>query len=699
MTEQKKRFLYKALFAIFALICIVFGVAIIWASTVKLPDVSTFEARKIANSSKITDRTGTVILYDIHQSVRRTEIPLEEMGPYAPQAIIAIEDEHFYTHKGVRITSMIRATIANILNGGFTQGGSTLTQQIIKNTLLTADKTPTRKLKELILAIRLEKRFSKDEILGIYLNDAPYGGTIYGIEEASMAFFNKHAKELSVTEAAYLAAIPKAPTYYSPFGKNRDKLEERKNVVLKKMFDLGFIDETTYTQAKQEQVVFSTEATNSIKAPHFVFYVLDYLQKKYGENVMESGGYTIKTTLDYTIQRSAEEIVKKIAEENKKKFNAGNAALVALDPKTGQILALVGSKDYFDKTIDGAYNIATANRQPGSSFKPIVYLTAFAQGYTPETILFDVPTEFSTSCTFDSVPLPGNTDKDCYHPKNFDNKFKGPMTMRSALAESRNVPAVKTLYLVGLEKALETARSLGIESLKDKSNYGLSLVLGGGEVTLLEMVGAYGIFANSGVRNPTTGILEVLDRSGTPIESFSENSSVVFDKQSVLTLNSVLSDPIARTPTFGSQITLENVAVKTGTTDDDRDAWIIGYTPDIAVGVWSGNNDNTPMRSGGATVSGPIWKAFMQDFIKKNGVIPFEKPSPDPDYAALKPILRGQWLNIDAFGNQIVADILTFVEKSNPRGPIPIDPSQDPQYHLWEPAVLSWWSKQQTTTP
>ena len=718
----------KALLAVVALFLIMLGSTLVWASVIRLPDISTFEARKIANSSKITDRTGQVVLYDIHKSVRRTEIPLAEMGENIRNAVVSIEDTHFYEHKGIRPTSIARAIFVNITSGSFSQGGSTITQQIIKNTLLNTDKTVARKLKEWILALKLERQFTKDQILQIYLNDAPFGGTIYGVEEAARAYFGIPAKELTLAQSAYLAAMMPAPTYYSPNGPNRSKLDDRRILVLKKMLEHGRISQAQYEGAVAEKVTFNAVISNSIKAPHFVFYILDYLQNKYGKDVMESGGYTITTTLDYEFQQEAEKMVKEYALKHEKQFNASNAALVAIDPTTGQILTMVGSRDYFDKSVDGAYNIATAQRQPGSSFKPFVYATAFAKGYTPETVLFDIPTEFSTNCTASRVPLSGYTQEDCYHPSNFDDKFKGPINLRSSLAESRNVTSVKLLYLVGIEEAIATAHNLGITTLNaGTSVYGLSLVLGGGEVKLLDMTSAYGVFANSGIKNPTTGILEVRDRKGNIIEQFEPNPVQVMDKNVVLTLNDVLSDAQARTPTFGERITIPGVAVKTGTTNEDKDAWIIGYTPTIAVGVWSGNNNNRSMRSGGAAVSGPIWKDFMENVVmKKIPLTTFEKPVPEANFADLKPILRGQWqgnqsIAIDSITGLRATDttptesqvqrvitnvhsILHWVDKDDPRGPIPSNPAKDPLYKLWEPSVQAWWSANShrfggTTTP
>lgn len=696
------------------LFLLLFGGGLIWATTLKLPDISTFEARKIANSSKITDKTGEVVLYDIHQSVRRTEIPLEDMGDNIKNAVLSIEDTYFYSHNGIRPTSIARAMLKGLTTGKLSQGGSTITQQIIKNTLLTTDKKISRKFKEWILAVRLEKSFSKDQILQIYLNDAPFGSTIYGVEEAAQAFFSKSSKELTIAESAYLAALLPAPSYYSPFGPNKARLDARKDLVLRKMLEYKRISQEELDQAKAEEVEFNKSASNSIKAPHFVFYILDYVQKKYGEDVMESGGYTIKTTLDFELQQQAEKIIAEQVPKNISQYRASNSALLALDPKTGQILSMVGSRNYFDKDIDGAYNVVTAQRQPGSAFKPFVYLTAFEKGYLPETILFDVPTEFSTNCRADLTPKSGYTDKDCYHPSNFDDKFKGPLSIRSSLAESRNVPSVKLLYLVGVDEAVKNAHKLGITTLKDPKSIGLSLVLGGGEVSLFDMTSAYGVFANSGLRNPTTGILEIRNKKGDIIEKFEEQSSQVMDANTVNILNDVLSDPAARMPTFGSSsITIPDVAVKTGTTNDNKDAWIIGYNPEIVIGVWSGNNDNKSMASGGSAISGPIWKALMTEALKTRPATAFEKPIPDPDKANLKPVLRGEWMGnetvkidkitglratdktpAEAIIEKVITDvkdILFWVNKKDPRGPAPSNPASDPQFELWNTAVQIWW--------
>lgn len=714
--DRKSHFPWKGiLLGLLALLFIGVGAVLVWASFIKLPDISTFEARQVANSSKITDRTGQIVLYDVHQSVRRTEVTLPNMGTNIQHAVISIEDHDFYQHSGIRPTSILRAIFINITHAGYTQGGSTITQQIIKNTLLNGDKSITRKLKEWVLAVRLERQFSKDQILGIYLNDAPMGGTIYGMEAASEAFYGMPVKNIDAAQAAYLAAMLPAPTYYSPFGLHKTALDSRKNLVLEKMNEYGYITKDELATAKAEKVDFQNGASNGIKAPHFVFYILDQLEAKYGKDVMENGGYTIKTTLDYDLQQKAEEIITKQVAANEKTYNASNSGLVAIDPATGQILTMVGSRNYFDKDIDGAYNIATAERQPGSSFKPFVYATAFGDGYTPDTVVFDVPTEFSTNCTASETPLSGYTEKDCYHPSNFDNKFKGPISLRSAIAESRNVPSVKLEYLVGVPNAIDTAHKMGITTLNDPTQYGLSLVLGGGEVKLLDMAAAYGVFANAGIRNPVTGILEVDSHDGTVIEQYQPNPIQAIDKNVALTMDNVLSDAQARIPTFGTTlITIPGVAVKTGTTNNDRDAWTVGYAPSISVGVWSGNNDNTPMKSGGSAISGPTWKMFMQYALTKYPLTDFEQPTPDPDATTMKPILRGVWqgnetVNInkvtglratddtpaDAIEQKVITDvhdILYWVSKGDPRGPVPSNPGSDPQYHLWEPSVQTWWA-------
>lgn len=663
------------------------GMFVSWASVVSIPSIDNFENRKVSESTKIYDRTGNTVLYDVHGNVRRTAVTLAEISPFVQKASIAIEDAQFYQHKGFRPQAFLRAALANLTSGSYSQGGSTITQQVVKNTLLTSHKTIWRKIEEIILALRLEQIYSKDQILETYLNEIGYGGTVYGIQEASQYFFGVDAKDLDLAQAAYLAALPQAPTHLSPYGNYRDELESRQKLVLQKMKDNGFITDDEYEQAKKEKVKFKDAQQAGIKAPHFVFYVRDYLEQKYGPDVVENGGLRVITTLDHDLQEKAEDIVRSHALKNAKSFDASNAALVAIDPKTGQIIAMVGSRGYFDPEIDGKVNVALSHRQPGSSFKPFVYATALQKGYTPETIVFDLKTQFSSVCAPTDVM---NDAPPCYSPDNYDGTFKGPMTLRSALAQSQNVPAIKVLYLAGINDSIKMARALGITTLTNADRYGLTLVLGGGEVTLLEMTGAYSVFANDGVRNPPTGILRVEDKDGNILESYQDASSQVIDPQIARQISDILSDNVARTPEFGADSPLNfhnyNVADKTGTTNDFRDTWIVGYTPGLAVGTWAGNNDNSPMvKKIAAFIVAPMWHEFMEYALNKYPSEDFTPPSPEADN--LPPVLLGNWNSDPAQG---IHDILYWVNKENPRGGQPSNPFTDVQTSHWEYAVQQW---------
>lgn len=674
-----------------------FGVFVAWAAVVSIPSVDSFENRKVAESTKIYDRTGDVLLYDVHGSMRRTDVKLDDINPYIRNATVAIEDATFYQHNGFRPMAFLRAVLVNLrlMPGIRGQGGSTITQQVVKNTLLTKDKTLIRKAKEIVLAMKLERIATKDEILNIYLNETSYGGTIYGVEEASQYFFGVPAKEVTLAEAAYLAALPQAPTRYSPYGNHRDELEDRKNFALARMHELDFISDEEFETAQKEVVEFNEQRESGIKAAHFVFYVREYLEEKYGADVVSNSGLRVITSLDYDLQKKAEEIVEKGALANAKNFNAENAGLVAIDPKTGQILAMVGSRGYFDEDIDGKVNIAVAKRQPGSSFKPFVYAAAFENGYTPETVVFDLPTQFTGYC----APNDFATHDNCYSPVNYDGNYRGPMSLRDALAQSINVVAVKTLYLVGLDDALNMAERMGITTLADKSRYGLTLVLGGGEVTLLEMTGAYAGYANDGVRHPPTGILEIRDGDDI-LERYEDKGTRVVEPQIARTLNDVLSDDNARIPAFGANSALTvpgyDVAAKTGTTNDYRDAWIVGYTPGLAAGAWAGNNDNSPMekRVAGFIIA-PLWNEFMRYALEKYPSEDFEPISPDPEYDSLPPVLRGNWNSDPSRG---IHDILFWVNKDNPRSGPPANASADPQFPLWEYPVSLWANQQPINT-
>ncbi len=706
-----KEFLIDAFIVLLFLGFIAFGALLLWVSTLDIPDLSSFEERRVLQSTKIYDRTGEIVLYDLHQDVKRTVVPFEKISRHLKNATVAIEDDTFFEHMGIRPLAILQAVIDNLKGGDLLggRGGSTITQQVIKNSILVREKTLTRKVKEWILAIRLEQVLSKDEILSHYLNESPYGGTIYGVEEASQAFFGKTSSDVTLAEAAYIASLPQLPTYYSPYGPNKDELDERKNLVLDQMVKNGFITKEESDAAKAEIVEFRPQITTGIRAPHFVFYIRDYLAEKYGEEMLAERGLRVITTLDWELQEKAEEIVKEKALHNEKTFNAENGALVATDPQTGQVLVMVGSRDYFDENIDGNFNIAIADRQPGSSFKPFVYAAAFKKGYTPETVVFDLKTQFSTACEPDNQTSEG----ECYSPNNYDNKFRGPVNLRNALAQSLNIPAVKVLYLAGMRDSLKLARDLGLTTLIDPDRYGLTLVLGGGEVKLLEMVGAYGVFANEGVRNELTGILRVEDNAGNILEEFTANPKQVIDRNVTLQISDVLSDNVARTPLYGSNSMLyipgRDVAAKTGTTNDKRDAWIIGYTPNLAVGAWAGNNDNRSMNEISGLIIAPMWRAFMDVALEKFPEKNFSEPPRTPD--DLKPILRGVWFDPSALiteesdsdedapalslENTIASahDILYYVDKDDPRGPMPGNPESDPQFTLWEYPVTVWKSE------
>lgn len=676
---------------------IISGLFLLWASSLELPDMRQVESRRVSQSTKIYDRTGEILLYDLSQNITRTVIPIDQISPLIKNATIAIEDEEFYTHLGVKPTAYMRAIWVDILTLSFSQGGSTITQQVVKNALLTKDKTPARKIKELVLALKVERVLTKDQILEIYLNENPYGGSISGVEEASRSFFGKHASEVSLAEAAYLAALPQAPSYYSPYGNHRKELDQRKNVVLERMLRNNLITKEEYDFAKKEEVVFLPQKAKGILAPHFVFYVQEMLEEKYGSRALEDGGYKVITTLDADLQVKAQEIVKKYALENAEKFNATNASLVAIDPKTGEILVMVGSRNYFDTEIPGSYNIALASRQPGSSFKPFVYAAAFEKGYTPETVLFDVRTQFSTSCEPSDIT---KTEAPCYSPVNYDDKFRGPISLRNALAQSLNIPSVKLLYLTGINNAIGLAKALGITTLSDANQYGLTLVLGGGEVRLLDMTSAYSTFASNGYRFAPHAILEVDDQSGGVVDKAVANGTQVIPDVVAMQINDVLSDNNARAPSYGFSSALNfpgrDVAVKTGTTNDYKDAWVMGYTPNIVVGTWAGNNDNTSMQKRVAGfILAPLWHEFMEYAISKRPVESFERV--EVDISALPPTLRGIWQggsSVQVDGTEQITGgvhtILHWIDKNAPSTPRTTSPTNDPQYRYWESGVRLW---------
>ena len=593
-----------------------------------LPNPESLSTRKQSLSTKIYDRNGN-LLYKIYKDENRSLIKLSELPPHVIQATIAIEDAEFYSHHGLSYRGITRALRRNIFEDKKMEGGSTITQQLIKNALLTPERTLVRKLKEIILALRVESLYSKEEILQMYFNEVGYGGTAYGIEEASHYYFNKSAKDLDLAQAALLAGLPASPSIFSPFGSYPEIARERQELVLRRMREEGYISKEEAQKARSEPLTYA-EHKIDIKAPHFVFFIKDLLIEKYGEDMVNRGGLEVKTSLDLDIQELAQVSLTQELEKVKS-LKISNGAVLVTRPKTGEILAMVGSIDYFDLKHDGQVNVTTRPRQPGSSIKPINYALALSNGLTPATIIMDVPTTFK---------IPGLPP---YSPKNYDNKFHGRVTLREALANSYNIPAVKVLSKMGVSNMIDLGRKMGIESWGSPDQYGLSLTLGGGEVTMTELATAYGVFANEGDRVDLSPILWVQDHKGKTLEQFdcpgyeddlNQNQTrdasckvkSVLSKEVSYQINSILSDNKARTPAFGSYSTLfipnQEVAVKTGTTNNLRDNWTIGYTSEYLVASWVGNNDNTPMKSvaSGITGASPIWNRVMSSLLREQKI-------------------------------------------------------------------------------
>ena len=652
-----------------------------------LPNPERLTERQLIQSTRIYDREGKVLLFDIHNEKKRTMVNLEDIPAHISFAAIAAEDENFYKHNGFDLKGITRAFFTNLKEGKIKQGGSTITQQLVKNAILTPERTITRKIKELILSWEIERRFTKEDILQLYLNEIPYGSNVYGIEAAAQSIFNTPATDLTISQSALLASLPKAPTYYSPYGLHKEELMDRHDKTLKKMFDLGYIYEEDYEQALNEELIFSTP--NPIKAPHFVMYVKEQLVEMFGDRLVEEGGLKVTTTLDIELQQLAEDIIVEESQKNLTNYDAKNSALVALNPNTGEILAMVGSRDYFDVNNDGNVNVTLRPRQPGSSMKPFAYATAFKKGYTPETVVFDLETNFGEDGQ-------GNE----YIPGNYDDKFRGPLTMRQCIQMSVNVCSVKTLYLAGIGDTLKTAKDLGLETFADESRFGLSLVLGGGEVKLLEHVNAYGTFATSGVHYPNFPIVKVEDQEGNVIFKQEIEGKQAIDEEIARTITDVLSDNKARAPVFGSNSNLylgaRPVAAKTGTTSEYRDAWLVGYTPQLAVGVWTGNNDNTPMKkdASGGRVAGPIWNRFMREALEGEEIIEFIPPVGNS-----KPkIDQARAVKIDKITGKLATDLTpphlveekVFQEVHSVL--YYVDPKSD-QFPLWEQPVIEWASE------
>jgi penicillin-binding protein 1C len=577
--------------------------------------------RREGFSTKLLDRKGE-LLYEVFVDEQRTPVRLDEVPETLKLATIAIEDQNFYSHGGFDPKGIARGFYLTIFTGR-KAGGSTLTQQLVKNVLLTSERTVARKIKEFILAVQIESKYNKDEILTMYLNEAPYGGTAWGAQAASQLYFNKDVSELDLVESAILAGMPQRPSYYTPFGNNPEAYIPRSEAVLRRMREDGYIDsDLEASAAAQLSAVAFHNGLSGLKAPHFSLYVKQELEEIYGEELVEKGGLVVTTSLDYELQKLAETIVaEEIAEVED--LEISNGAAMVIDSNSGEILSMVGSKDFFADDYDGQVNVVMSQRQPGSAIKPVTYATAFAQGYTPAHMLMDVRTEF-----------PSGTGE-AYVPVNYDGAYRGPVQLRFALGSSLNVPAVKLLALVGVEEMLTTAYEMGFTTLEPTNEnmrrFGLAVTLGGGEVRLIDLVSAYSAFSNGGVKTTPISVLKVEDRDGKVLfEHQPVERDRVLDEGVAFLINHVLSDNNARLLTFGANSYLnmgDSIAVKTGTTNDKRDNWTIGWTDQAVVGVWVGNNDNSPMRqvASGVTGSSPIWRRIM---VEVNKSIPPEGFSP-----------------------------------------------------------------------
>lgn len=598
----------------------------LWVSR-DLPTPGKLTNPDLKDSTRILDKNGE-LMFSFYEDVNRIYVDLDDIPQHLKEATIAVEDKSFYTNQGFSLTGYIRGLIIDPIFRGRIAGGSTITQQLVKNALLSPERTLTRKLKELILAVQVDSRFSKDEILEMYLNNIPYGGAAVGVEAASNLYFEKNAKDLTLAESAFLAGLPQSPSYYSPIVSGGDAYIDRSAVVLRRMREDGYISEDEEKKTLEEIKDFTFEQkTGSIKAPHFVMYVRQLLIDQLGENLVENGNLVITTTLDLDIQEKTEEVIKSEFEKFED-FDVNNASSVVLDVETGGILAMVGSVDYFDVENDGNYNAAVALRQPGSSLKPITYATAFEKGYTPATLLMDVRTDFYA----------GDTGKADYRPVNYDGKYRGPVHLRFALGNSLNIPAVKLLALVGIESVMQKGYEMGITNWEPTrgniSNVGLSLVLGGREATLLDISSAYSVFARGGEKIDPFAVIEVKDRNGKVIYKNKEQSPRrVLSEEVAFLISHILLDNNARTDAFGPNSFLNipgrSVSVKTGTTDEKKDNWTIGYTPSYVVGVWVGNNDNTPLDpriASGTTGATPIWNGIMKAVLAGTPNEEFEVP-------------------------------------------------------------------------
>lgn len=606
--EKIRKFSLKFWLIIFAVLFVLATVYVIE----EIPNPTKLSKGEYPQSSQILDRKGN-LLFEIYSDKRRTPVELKDVSDNLKKATLAIEDVNFYKHNGFDFKGILRGLYRTLFKKRL-QGGSTLTQQLVKNALLTQERTISRKIKEAILTVATEILYSKDKILEMYFNQTPYGGTIWGAQSAARGFFNKDVKDLDLAEAALIAGLPGSPTKYNPFS-HPEAAKNRQELVLTRMNEVGFISKEEMEKAKAEKLNYYLDK-KGILAPHFVFYVKEQLTEKYGIKKLTEGGLKITTTLDLDVQKLVEATV--AAEVDKlKKSNVTNGAALVTEPKSGQILAMVGSIDYFSDEIDGKYNVTTALRQPGSSIKPLNYALGLELGkITAASIVDDGPTCF------------GVENQKPYCPTNYGGSYHGLQTIRNSLANSLNIGAVKVLKINGLENFIASASAMGLSTFKDPSNYGLSLTLGGGEVLMTDMATAYGVFANMGIKQNLTPILKVTDKNGQILEEFKENPGErVLSRETSFIIQNILSDDGARSMVFGRGSLLNikghpEVAVKTGTTNDLRDNWTFGYTSDYVVGTWVGNNNNSKMRGvvSGTSGAAPIWNKIMTELLKDKTV-------------------------------------------------------------------------------
>ena len=666
-----------------------------------LPNLSNIQEIIFAQSSVIYDRNG-VELYNVHGDENRKVVSIDKIPDSLIQSTIAIEDADFFEHSGFSVKGYIKAIFSDVIHlGAHKRGGSTVTQQFIKNTFLTSEKTYIRKIKELILALQLEWKYSKDEILGMYFNSIPYGSNAYGVEQASRMFFGKSVNQINMSEAVILASLPKAPSYYSPYGSHlkttinlpeedlknlpvetyADLLDEvgeeniilglllskitikddqeiilpgRVNLVLNRMLELSYLTEEEKQKLEKELLDFKfVKHKIDIKAPHFVLYVRDLLEERYGKEIVNAGGLKIYTTLDYKLQQKAEEIVASQAEKNEKNYGAKNAALISVIPKTGEIITMVGSRDYWDEENDGNVNVHLQRRLPGSSFKPFAYAAAFSAGYSPATVVFDLETDF------------GNE----YKPQNYDGSFRGPLTFRKALGNSLNIPAVKAGIVGGLNRTYNLAKGMGVSFLKNSDWYGSAISLGVAEIRPIDMAQAYAVFANLGKKVEINPFLKIIDRNGNILEALQEKEGKqVLDEETAYLITDVLSDDRARGPGWNTRLQLPDVknAVKTGTSNKKKqdevwplDGWTIGYTDSLLTVAWAGNNDGSNMnkKGSGFSTAAPIWREFMIKALEQFPSQGFQKP--EGIKSALVSILTGKLPDADFPPNLVRKEIFS----------------------------------------